>query len=158
MASRRSTRNTDSPWLLRCTSASGVVRASRIIRSECCTREIQTFCPLTTQRSPRRTAVVLILVVSVPVVGSVTPMLCRRNSPRAIGGSQRAFCCAEPWRSSVPMLYICPWQAPALPPQRLISSMMTLASARPRPDPPYSCGMSAASQPAWVRASTNSTG
>ena len=27
------------------TSASGVVRASRIIRSECCTREIQTFCP-----------------------------------------------------------------------------------------------------------------
>ena len=30
------------------TSASGVVRASRIIRSECCTREIQTFWPLTT--------------------------------------------------------------------------------------------------------------
>ena len=30
------------------TSASGVVRASRIIRSECWTREIQTFCPLTT--------------------------------------------------------------------------------------------------------------
>jgi len=25
------------------TSASGVVRASRIIQSECCTREIQTF-------------------------------------------------------------------------------------------------------------------
>ena len=30
------------------TSASGVVRASRIIRSECCMREIQTFWPLTT--------------------------------------------------------------------------------------------------------------
>mgnify|MGYP003472983465 FL=1 len=30
------------------TSASGVVRASRIIRSECWTREIQTFWPLTT--------------------------------------------------------------------------------------------------------------
>jgi len=30
------------------TSASGVVRASRIIRSECWMREIHTFCPLTT--------------------------------------------------------------------------------------------------------------
>ena len=30
------------------TCASGVVRASRIIQSECCTREIQTFWPLTT--------------------------------------------------------------------------------------------------------------
>ena len=31
-----------------CTSASGVVRASRIIRSQCWMREIQTFWPLTT--------------------------------------------------------------------------------------------------------------
>ena len=36
------------PSALRLTSASGVVRASRIIRSECCRREIHTFCPLTT--------------------------------------------------------------------------------------------------------------
>ena len=33
-----------------------------------------------------RTAVVLIFVVSVPVVGSVTPMLCRRSSPLAMRG------------------------------------------------------------------------
>ena len=39
------------------------------------------------------------------------------------------------------MLYIWPWQAPALPPERLISSMITEASARPRPAPPYSCGI-----------------
>jgi hypothetical protein len=102
--------------------------------------------------------VVLILVVSVPVLGSVTPMLCRRSSPRAMAGSQRCFCSALPWRSSVPMLYIWPWQAPALPPLRLISSMITLASARPRPEPPYSCGISAASQPAWVSASTKASG
>ena len=38
----------DMPSDLRLTSASGVVRASRIMRSECCTREIQTFWPLTT--------------------------------------------------------------------------------------------------------------
>ena len=35
------------PSDLRVTSASGVVRASRIIRSECWTREIHTFWPLT---------------------------------------------------------------------------------------------------------------
>jgi hypothetical protein len=56
------------------------------------------------------------------------------------------------------MLYIWPWQAPALPPERLISSITTLASARPSPEPPYSCGISAASQPADVSASTNASG
>jgi hypothetical protein len=48
MASCRSTMKIDIPSDFRFTSASGVVRASRIIRSECCTREIQTFWPLTT--------------------------------------------------------------------------------------------------------------
>ena len=79
--------NTDMPSDFFFTSASGVVRASRIIRSECCTREIQTFWPLTTQRSPFFTARVLILVVSVPVLGSVTAIDCRRSSPLAMLGS-----------------------------------------------------------------------
>ena len=70
-------------------------------------------------------------MVSVPVVGSVTAIDCRRSSPEAISGRYLRFCASEPWRSSVPMLYIWPWQAPELPPQRLISSMMTEASARP---------------------------
>ena len=38
----------DMPSLFFFTSASGVVRASRIIQSLCCTRLIQTFWPLTT--------------------------------------------------------------------------------------------------------------
>ena len=97
-------------------------------------------------------------MVSVPVVGSVTAIDCRRSSPLAIFGRYCRFCASEPWRSSVPMLYIWPWQAPELPPQRLISSMMTDASVSPRPEPPYSCGISAASQPAFVSASTNSSG
>ena len=59
---------------------------------------------------------------------------------------------------SVPMLYIWPWQAPELPPLRLISSMMMEASVRPRPEPPYSWGISAASQPASVSARTKSSG
>src|SRR5687768_5609403 len=58
----------------------------------------------------------------------------------------------------VPMTYICAWHAAALPPWRWISSRMTLASAIPRPLPPNSSGMSAASQPALVSASTKSVG
>jgi hypothetical protein len=48
MASRRSTMKIDMPSLFFFTSASGVVRASRIIRSLCWMREIHTFWPLTT--------------------------------------------------------------------------------------------------------------
>ena len=42
-ASRRSTMKIDSPCVFFVTSASGVVRASSSIRSECWTREIHTF-------------------------------------------------------------------------------------------------------------------
>ncbi len=96
--------------------------------------------------------------MSVPVVGSVTPIAWSRSSPAAIFGRNSRFCSGEPLRSSVPMLYIWPWHAPELPPARLISSMITDASVSPSPDPPYSCGMSAASQPALVSASTNASG
>ena len=37
-------------------------------------------------------------------------------------------------------MYICAWQAPALPPLRLTSSRMIDASVTPRPEPPYSSG------------------
>ena len=56
------------------------------------------------------------------------------------------------------MLYIWPWQAPELPPERLISSMITVDSDSPSPEPPYSCGIIAASQPAFVSASTKASG
>ncbi len=46
-AARTSTRKIDKPSPLRAAS-SGVVRASRIMRSECCTRESHTFWPFTT--------------------------------------------------------------------------------------------------------------
>ncbi len=48
MAWRRSTMKIDMPSLFFITSASGVVRASRIISSLCWMREIHTFWPLTT--------------------------------------------------------------------------------------------------------------
>ena len=126
--------------------------------SLCCTREIQTFWPLTTQRPSFFTAMVLSRVVSLPVVGSVTAMDCMRSSPDAMRGRYFSFCAALPLRTMAFITYIWPWQAPELPPERLISSMMTEASAMDRPEPPYSCGISAAIQPAWVSACTNSSG
>ena len=56
------------------------------------------------------------------------------------------------------MLYICPWMVPELPPHRLTSSRITEASARPRPEPPYSSGIIAESQPASVMAVTKASG
>ncbi|MNT76264.1 hypothetical protein D3C72_2152510 [compost metagenome] len=47
-ASCRSTMKMDMPSLFFFTSASAVVRASRIMKSLCCTRLIHTFWPLTT--------------------------------------------------------------------------------------------------------------
>ena len=55
-------------------------------------------------------------------------------------------------------MYICAWQAPELPPEALISSRITLAAVSPSPAPPYSSGISAASQPCSVSAATNSSG
>src|SRR5262245_37471119 len=56
------------------------------------------------------------------------------------------------------MMYICAWQAAELPPERLISSGMTLASFIDKPEPPYCSGISAASQPASVNSCTNCSG
>ena len=56
------------------------------------------------------------------------------------------------------MIYICAWHAPEFPPERFTSSRITDASVMPSPPPPYSVGMSAASQPASVSAFTNSVG
>ncbi|MDT4833798.1 hypothetical protein FQZ97_674190 [compost metagenome] len=121
-------------------------------------REIHTFWPLITYLSPWRTALVLILVVSVPAVGSVTPIDCRRRSPAASAGRYLRFCSSLPFRSRVNMLYSCPCTVPELPPQRLTSSRITEASARPRPEPPYSAGTIADSQPALAMASTKASG
>jgi hypothetical protein len=98
---------------------------------------------VTTYASPSRTAVVRICVVSEPTSRSVTLNACSRSSPDAIAGRWRRFCSSLPWRSSVPMTYICAWQAAALPPERLTSSRITLAAVSPSPAPPYSGGMSA---------------
>ncbi len=70
-------------------------------------REMNTFCPLTRYTSPSRTAVVRMRVVSVPLVGSVTPNACSRSAPEAICGKYSRFCASLPCFSSVPIVYIC---------------------------------------------------
>ncbi len=56
------------------------------------------------------------------------------------------------------MVYIWAWQAAALAPERLISSSTIPASLTPSPAPPYASGIRTDSQPASVRAATNSSG
>ena len=119
---------------------------------------MNTFWPRSTQPVSVRSPRVWIADVSTPAVGSVTPKAWRRSSPAAIAGRYACFCSSLPWRRSVPMTYICAWQAAAFPPDAFTSSRIALAVARSRPPPPYSSGMSAASQPALVSAATNSSG
>ncbi len=83
-------------------------------------------------------------VVSLPAPGSVTPKACSRSVPSAMPGRYRFFCSSLPWRSSVPMTYICAWHAVGLPPDAEISSRMTDASVSVAPPPPYSSGTRAA--------------
>ncbi len=119
---------------------------------------MKTFWPRRTQPVSVRSPRVWIAAVSTPAVGSVTPKAWSRSSPAAMRGRYACFCSSLPWRRSVPMTYICAWQAAAFPPEALTSSRIALAVARPSPPPPYSSGMSAASQPACVSAATNSSG
>ena len=102
-----SIRKTLRPSVRRFTCSAGVVRASSSMRSDCSAREMNIFRPLTTYASPFRTAVVFNWVVSEPASGSVTPKACSRRSPLAIFGRYCCFCASLPWRSTVPMMYIC---------------------------------------------------
>jgi len=81
-------------------------------------------------------------VVSVPLVGSVTPKAWRRSAPVAMPGRYFCFCSSLPWRRIVPIVYIWAWQAPPLQPSAWMVSRMAAAAERPRPEPPYSSGMS----------------
>jgi hypothetical protein len=97
-------------------------------------------------------------VVSVPLLGSVTPKAWRRSSPAAMAGRYCAFCAGEPCRRIVPMMYICAWQAAPLLPAAWISSRIAAAPESGSPAPPNSSGISAASQPASVSAVTKAVG
>ena len=80
-----------------------------------------------------------------------------RRSRSAAGTSR--FCASEPWRSSVPMLYIWPWQAPALPPAAvdLLHDHRGFGEAR-APSRRTPAGSALRASPRFVSASTNASG
>jgi len=86
--------------------------------------------------------------VPVPLVGSVTPKAWSRRAPELSWGRYRCFWSALPCRRSVPMVYICAWQALPLQPERWIfqeqlrkarTPAMPVSSV-PRPQPRRDCG------------------
>ena len=68
----------------RCFGASGFVRASRIAKSQRCAFDVQTFCPLTTNSSPSRSA-------AGREVREVAPgrRLAEQLAPRFVGAQER---------------------------------------------------------------------
>ncbi len=95
-ASRKSIKNTDMPLWRFATSSRGEVLANNNIRSECSAREVHIFWPLIIYSLPSLLALVRMRVVSLPLVGSVTPKACNRNSPEAIFGKYSDFCLVLP--------------------------------------------------------------
>ena len=68
----------------RCFGTSGFVRASRIAKSHRCAFDVHTFCPLTTNSSPSRSARVARFARSLPA-----PRLAEQLAPRLVGAQQR---------------------------------------------------------------------
>ena len=81
------------PW---CLGTSRSVRASSMPRSAYWAPDVHTFCPLTVQPSPSRTARVCALARSEPDPGSEKNWH-QDSSPRARAGRNRAFCSSLPW-------------------------------------------------------------
>ena len=97
---------------------------------------------------PSCTATVLIFVVSVPAVGSVTANDCSRSSPVAIFGRYLRFCSADPCRSTRAHVVHLP-MARARVAARAVDLLHDHRRFGERePEPPYSSGISAESQPA----------
>src|ERR1700694_4577870 len=91
-ASRRSTRNRLMPSVLRATSSARLVRAISRSRSECWTREVKTFWPLTRYPWPSLWAHVVIPDVLLAASGSVAATRLgdsHRLKPRAAGRELR---------------------------------------------------------------------
>ena len=59
-------------------------------------------------------------------------------------GRYLRFCASLPCRSTVPIVYICAWQAAALHGLSWIVSSTAQAAESGSPEPPYSSGISAA--------------
>ena len=100
--------------------------------------EVQILVPLTTYWLPRRSALVLSLVVLSPASGSVTPKQAL-SSPRISGGSMRRFCASLPKTTtgSRPKMFMWIEEAPVIAaPDSATACIMIAASVMPSPLPP----------------------
>lgn len=94
--------------------------------------------------------VVFSLVVSSPVLGSVTAKHIFSASD-STGGIMRCFCSSVPNRLIGSRLNTGPWIVEAAvmpPPASATACIMIAASVMPRPAPPYASGIATPSQPA----------
>ena len=154
VARSMSAKNSVSPSVERAQSSLGVVRASSTIRSAFCADEVQILRPEMRQPSPVFSARVVMLPVSSPASGSVTPKQ-QVTSPAIIGGSRVFFCSSVPntqiaWGPKI-LMWIA--EAAAMAPGESATVAITNAVSRmPSPAPPTSSGMAMPSQPASAMA------
>ena len=77
-------------------------------QSDSCAPEVQTFCPLTTNVSPRRSALVVSDARSLPALGSLMPTH-QVISPFSVGTAKRAFCSSVPNSTMEAAQMLMPW-------------------------------------------------
>ena len=133
-----------------CFFTSGSVRTSVKIQSPCWPRVVHVFCPLTTQSSPSRTAVVRRLARSEPASGSEKP--CAHQMSRlAVAGRKRSFCSWLPnWASTGPIIEALKASGVGTP-ARCISSCHRCRWRSLHPRPPHSSGQCGTASPALLR-------
>src|SRR5271167_4285920 len=133
------------PW---CFGASGSVRTNRKHQSAKCAPEVHTFCPLTTNWSPRSTARVRRLARSPPASGSVYPWH-HSSSALRMRGKWRFFCSSVPqWISVGPNRLSALAVGRTGARARKYSSSKMTCSIKPAPRAPYSLGQEIPTQPA----------
>ena len=133
-----------------CFFTSGSVRTSVKIQSPYWPRVVHVFCPLTTQSSPSRTAVVRRLARSEPASGSEKP--CDHQMSRlAVAGRKRSFCSWLPNCAITGPIIEALKASGVGTPARCISSCHRCRCRSLHPRPPHSSGQCGTARPAWLR-------
>ena len=83
-----------------CLGASGSVRTRTKLQSQNCAELFHTFCPLTMNSSPSRSARVASAARSLPAPGSLKSWQKVNSAESSLGRNSR-FCSSLPWRSNV---------------------------------------------------------
>ena len=139
----RSRRKYVMPWRF---GTSGSVRASRTPKSARCAHVVHTFCPVTIQSSPSRSARVASDARSEPAPGSLNNWH-HTSSLRTIGGRKRRRCSSVPCANNAGAARLSPsgFSRPRLYGRNSVSTRRAVAGARSRP--PYATGQVGTTSP-----------